>query len=337
MTHSAENTASAGATLNSVTFQMFIVRYSRWIFLFILLVFFSVASDTFWGLTNWTNIANIASIQVPFLIILTLGMNLTIILRGFDLSVGSNLAMSSCITALCLEAGMNVALSILIGLAFGTLVGITNGVLIGVIGVSPFIATYSMSWIIRGVAYLLLAGRQIYNLGDTFVPLFTSNRWTFFIIAIAVAVVLWFIMTKTVFGRSFYLAGRNFEAVSLSGYSVQKITIIVYAISGCLAALAGILYVADLSCAEPTIGEDFPLQAVAAALIGGTSFIGGEGSVFNAIVGSFVLMVIMNGMIQMGVPNLWQQFVIGVIIILSLVIELGTARIEKNISKVLYS
>jgi ribose transport system permease protein len=334
MRHNAENTgnAPAGATL-----QMFAVRNSRWIFLFILLVFFSVVSDTFWSPSNWGNVANIASIQAPFLIIITLGMNLTIILRGFDLSVGSNLAMSSCIAALCLEAGVNVAISIAIGLAFGTLVGIANGALIGVVGVSPFIATYSMSWIIRGVAYLLLAGRQIYKLGDVFVPLFTSNRWTFFIIAIAAAVLLWFVMRNTIFGRSFYLAGRNFEAVSLSGYSVQKITIVIYAISGFLAALAGILYVADLACAEPTIGEDFPLQAVAAALIGGTSFIGGEGSVFNAIIGSFVLMVIMNGMIQMGVPNLWQQFVIGAIIILSMVIELYTARIEKNLSKTLYS
>src|SRR5665647_1930270 len=137
MKHNTENTTFAGATLNSVMFQMFVVRYSRWIFLFILLVFFSVASDTFWSLTNWTNVANIAAIQAPFLIILTLGMNLTIILRGFDLSVGSNLAMSSCITALCLTNDMNVVLSIMIGLVFGTLVGIANGVLIGLVGVSP--------------------------------------------------------------------------------------------------------------------------------------------------------------------------------------------------------
>ncbi|GHV47036.1 ribose ABC transporter permease [Synergistales bacterium] len=322
-----QNGQSQKEVKNGFSGRQILLKYSRWLILIALLIFYSSVSDTFWRPNSWGNISNIVLQQAPFLILISIGMTITIILKGIDLSVGANLAMSSCITALILESTHNVPLGILCGLLFGTAVGCFNGFLIAQVGVSPFIATYAVQWIVRGIAYLLLSGSQIYNLGPDFVPLFTKYVATFFIIAMFFALSIWFLMSYTTFGRSFYMAGNNFEAAKLSGFSVSTVTIITYSLSGFLAALAGILYVANMACAEPTIGEDFPLRAIAASLIGGTSFIGGEGSVLNAVVGSFIMVTLTNGMIHLGVPNLWQQLVIGVTIVISMIMERGASRL----------
>lgn len=304
-----------------------LLKYSRWLILIVLLVFFSAATKTFWRADNWGNLSNIVLQQAPFLILLSISMSLAIILKGIDLSIGANLAMSSCLTAMILQATHNVPLGIAGGLGLGLFIGCVNGFLISVVGVSPFIATYSTQWITRGLAYVLLGGRQIYDLGPDFVPLFTSNPATLFIMAIVCAALVWFFMSKTNFGRSVYMTGNNKEAAKLSGISIPMVTITAYAIGGLLAALAGIMYVANMGCAEPTIGEDYHIRAIAASLVGGTSFGGGEGSILNAVVGAFIMVVLTNGMIHIGVPSFWQQFVVGVTIVLAMLMERGTKKL----------
>jgi ribose/xylose/arabinose/galactoside ABC-type transport system permease subunit len=146
-----------------------VMRFSRVLILLVLFGFFAMSTDTF---CTWSNIKNIVSQQVPFLMILSIGMTIAIILKGVDLSVGSVLALSSCIAALILQATGNVLLCIISGLVVGSLCGFINGIMIAKIGVSAYIATYTMQWIAKGIAYVLLAGGQVFNLDTDFRSIF---------------------------------------------------------------------------------------------------------------------------------------------------------------------
>ena len=304
-----------------------LIKFSRLLILLLLLVFFSIFTDSFWSLTDWGNVANIFIQQAPFLIILSFSMALPIILKGIDLSIGSNISLTSCVAALILQATYNIPLGILGGIGLGVIIGLINGVLISCVRVSPFIATYSTQWILRGLAYVFVGGKQIDELGPDFRSLFTSNEFTFFIIAMVVAGVLWFVMSRTTFGRNVYAYGSNEQAARLSGVNTKRVNITAYVIGGGLAALTGIMYIANLGCAEPVIGENFPLQAIAAVLIGGITFVGGEGSMVKPVVGAFIMVTLTNGMIHAGVPSHWQQFVIGAVIVLSMMLERGAKKL----------
>ena len=306
-------------------------KYSRWLLLILLCIFFAVCTTTFWSPTKWDNIFNIVLQQAPFLILLSLSMTLAIILNGIDLSIGAIVSLTSCIAAIVLQATHSIPLGILSGIALGVVLGGLNGILIAKVHVSPFIATYSVSWIARGFAYVFLGGKQIYDLGPGFRDLFVSSPYTLFLIAVVVSVVMWFLMTKSVFGTKVFSIGSNEFAAKLSGINVNFVLIVSYTLMGVLAALTGIMYIANLGCAEPVIGDDFALSAIAAALIGGTSFGGGEGKISNAIIGAFIMVILTNGMIHLGVPSFWQQFVVGTVIVLAMIMERGVKKFAHNV------
>ncbi|MGX8702272.1 ABC transporter permease [Caproiciproducens sp.] len=313
-------------------FSAFLIKHSRPLILILIFLFFSCFTNTFWSLGNWGNFANIILQQAPFSVLLAISMTLVIILNGFDLSIGASVALISCICGMILRATYNPWLAIVAALLLGCAVGLINGLLVAKLKVSSFVATYSMQWILQGVAYVLLGGSQIYDFGPSFRPLFISNPWTFFILAGVIAVLVWFLLSRTVFGRQLYATGTNECAARISGIKTSKITILVFMLSGMLVGLTTVMYIANLGTAEPAIGENFALNAIAATLIGGTAIGGGSGSVSNALVGALIMLFLSNGMIQSGVPSVWQQFIVGGVIIFSIVLERSLQKLSQKMA-----
>jgi ribose transport system permease protein len=299
-----------------------LAQISRPLVLVALLVFFSAFTDTFWSPGNWNNISNIVLQQAPFSIMLAACMTISIILNGFDLSLGGAVAFITCLSGILLRTGMNRWIVILLALLMGGAVGVVNGILIAIIKVPAFVATYGMRWVLNGLALVALGGSQIYELGFGFRELFISNSWTFFIIMTIIVLLLSFLLNYTVFGHQVYATGMNREAARISGIHTKLVTISVFTISGVIVGVVSIMYLANLGTAEPNIGGNFVINAIAATLVGGTAIEGGgTGRVSNAVVGALIMLVLTNGMIQIGVPSVWQQFVVGAVIILSIVTE----------------
>ena len=175
---------------------------------------------------------------------------------------------------------------------------------------------------------VLLGGKQIYDFGPTFRNIFTSSRYTFLILMAVIAILMALLLSKTVFGREVYATGTNQDAARMSGIRVKRVYITSFLMNGLIIAFTSVLYIANLGTAEPIIGENFPMTAIAATLVGGTAVSGGSGKVSNAVIGSLIMLVLTNGMIHLGVPSEWQQVMIGAIIVLSVVAERGMQKIS---------
>lgn len=301
-----------------------VFKYSQLLMLILIVVFLSCMTSNF--LTG-DNISNVIMQQMPFLLIISMGMTLSILTKGIDLSIGSNLALSSCIAAYFIKGG-NIAMGVGAALFVGILIGAANGLLITKAKLVPFITTYTMDMVVRGLAYLFMGGTLFFGFSGSFRSIAVGGVGpvsNLIIIALFLFAVLLFILKKTTFGRSVYAIGFNRNATELSGINTDKIIFAVYAINGLLAAVTGLLYIARLNAAESTIGTDFTMKMMAATLIGGTPFSGGKGGVEKTILGVLIMMFLANGMNLIGVSSLLQNAVFGTIIIISLVIDkLGT-------------
>ncbi len=278
------------------------------------------------------NIFTVIMSQAPFMLIYCFGMTLAIIRGGLDLSIGSIAAFSSYIAATIIISGQ-VILGLIVGLAVGASIGFVNGVLISKAKVPPFIATYGMDWVIRGLVLFILAGRKIFGFVDEFKLISTGSVVQFtntmrisnpFIIAVIIFLILLFVLRKTVFGRQVYSVGANENATRITGVNTSKVTILVYVMSGLLAAIAGLMYAAVLDCAEPNMGYQYALMGLASTLIGGTPITGGKGGVGNTIIGVLIIVFLTNALAVMGVSHLWQQAVFGIIIIFAALMNRST-------------
>lgn len=316
--------------MTSSKFRSFFDRFSRLIVLVILLVFFSLATDTFWSFDNWTNVLNIVLDQFPVLLLLASGMTMVIIMRGIDLSIGATVAFSSTLCALTMKASQNIWLGIAVGILVGALIGVANGTLISVVKVPPYIATISIKWILTGLCYVILNGSSVYDFPAGFKLLMQSTKYNYLIISVVIIAILAFVMGKTVFGRQVYATGMNSTAAEISGIKTKKITIIVFVIVGMLSAVTGIMYMSFLGGVDATLGANFPIRAIAASLIGGNAFGGGKGKVTNAIVGALIMLVLTNGLLHMGIAAEWQQFVLGAVIVISVVVESVNLKEKKT-------
>lgn len=301
-------------------FWTFLLKYSNIILLIAIVLVASLNANN-----PLENIFTVMMSQAPFMLIYCLGMTLAIIRGGLDLSIGSVAAFSSYIAAVLIISGQ-VFLGIVVGLAIGATIGLINGVLISKVKVPPFIATYGMDWVVRGLVLFILAGRKIFGFSDGFRSISTGSVVRFsntmrisnpFVIAAVIFLILLFVLRKTVIGRNIYAVGANTEATRITGVNTAKVTIAVYMISGVLAAIAGLLYAAVLDCAEPNMGYQYGLMGIAATLVGGTSLAGGKGGVGNTVIGVLIMVFLTNAMAVMGVSHLWQQAVFGIIIIIA--------------------
>jgi ribose transport system permease protein len=303
------------------------LRYSQFILLLLIVTFLMSTSANF---RTWDNISNVLMQQSPFLLIISMGMTMAIITKGLDLSMGSNLALSSCVAAFFIkdgQTGLGVAAALIVGAG----VGLLNGVLITRLRLVPFIATYTMDMVLRGLAYLFMGGTLFYGFSESFRTIGTGGLGPFsnlLLISLAFFGALFYLLGYTTFGRSVYTIGFNVEAARLSGINTARVLCTIYAINGLLAASAGLLYIARLNAAEATIGMDFTIKMFAATLIGGTPFTGGRGGVGNTLIGVLIMMFLANGMNLGGLSSFLQDAVFGAVIIISLFGEYIGARLE---------
>jgi ribose transport system permease protein len=283
------------------------------------------ATPHFLTVSNLLNVLEQTSINA----IVAVGMTYVIISGGIDLSVGSVLAVAGIALALALEGGLPAPAAIGIALATGTVCGLANGVLITLGRLPPFIATLGMMSVARGAALMLAEGRPISGFSEGFRALATARVVMVpapVLLTAVVYLVAHFVLVRTVFGRATYAIGGNEEAARLSGVHVQFHKTAVYGVAGLTSAVAAILLTARLNSAQPTAGTMYELDAIAATVIGGTSLLGGEGTLVGALIGALIMGVLRNGLNLLNVSSFFQQVVIGAVIIGAVLIDMSLKR-----------
>jgi len=279
-------------------------------------IIFMLLVPSYRSVGNFTDILAQSSV----LAIMALGTTVVLISGGLDLSVGSILALCACMAGTVLAAGLPIWVAISLALITGLVVGLINGLTVVLTGVPPFIATMGMMMIVRGFAEMLGKGRDMSYFPEGFKIL--GAGWVApSIIAGGALVIIMFIMSKTKLGFNAYAIGGNSEVARLSGIPVNRNRIIYYSIGGILAGLAGVLEAARLNYVEPNYGLGWELQAIAGAVIGGTSLFGGMGGVGRTIIGVLIIRSLYAGLIQIGVDSYWQQVAIGTVIIIAVWID----------------
>ena len=290
--------------------------------LLLIIILISIMSPSFLTATNIFNVLR----QVSISTLITFGMTFVILTGGIALSVGSTLALTGAISAGLLAGGMDPFLAMLIGLLLGAVLGAVNGFIIAKGKVAPFIATLATMTIYRGLTLVYTDGKPVSGLGDS-LSFQMFGKGYFFGIPVPVItmliafLVLYFILRKTTFGRKVYAIGGNEEASRLSGINVDRITIAVYSLTGMLAALSALILTSRLNSAQPTAGQSYELDAIAAVVLGGTSLTGGRGWIFGTLVGALIIGVLNNGLNLIGVSSFFQQVVKGIVILIAVLID----------------
>src|SRR5215831_6460111 len=304
-------------------------RYGTLCILVIIVVLFSALSPTIF--TKPDNIVQIF-VQSSITILIAVGEFFAILIAGIDLSVGSILALTGMITGKLMVAGVHPFLAVLIGGVFtGIVLGAINGFLVNFTGLHPFIITLGTNAIFRGVTLIISGANPVFGFPYDFISALTGNVWFVpapVVLAIAVALVLWFITAKTRLGRNIYALGGNREAAYFSGIDVKLHTLIVFMISGVCSGLAGVLSAARLGAAEPAAGLGFETFAIASAIIGGTSFFGGKGRIPSVVIGGLIIGTISNGLNMLQIQTFYQLVVMGSLIIAAVSLDrlIGQAR-----------
>jgi len=265
--------------------------------------------------SNMINVLQQVSIELP----LAIGLTLCILTGGIDLSVGSVVALTGCITAIAMSK-LGVVLGIMVGLLVGVGTGLFNGLLITKAKIPPFVVTLGMMTIARGLALISTGGEFIGGLPSSYEKIGTG--FVSFVpipvaIALGISIVIYFLLTQTKFGTDIYCIGGNAEAARLSGIPNDRVVTIVYVLSGLMSAVVGVVLTARVGSAQPSFGIMYELTAIASVIIGGTSFSGGEGSLLGTLVGAIIIGVLGNGLNVLNVDYFWQQVAIGLILTLA--------------------
>ena len=326
---------------------LLLMSFRTFIALIAVFVFFGVTTPNFLDVPTLVIVAKHVAVNA----ILGIGMTFVILTAGIDLSVGSIVGVSGMIAGYLLTRGLAVPPleitifpsaieTILITLAAGAAIGLINGLLITRLNVAPFIATLGMLYVARGAALLISDGSTYSNLvGD---PRFDNTGFPFLgsglifgvptsIVALIVfAAIAAYAAARTPFGRHVYAVGGNERAAALSGVKVDWIKISTYMISGFCAAFAGLIVASELVAAHPASGETFELNAIAAAVLGGTSLSGGRGTIAGTLVGAFVIGVLGDGLVMLGVSSFWQMVIKGLVIIAAVVLDQMQRRMYRR-------
>lgn len=291
------------------------------------------------GVLSPANLLNIAQ-QTSYLALFAMAQTVVILTRGFDLALGPTVSMVSVGTALAMAgaaaAGYDTSSVLFAGLGAGFGLGIAcglfNGVVIALFGVSPFVATLGSYNIAIGVATTLSAGRPVQGVPTLFSQIFYGGSIfgipAAIAITIAVGIVLQLLLARTVFGRSLYIIGTNPRAAAVAGLPVKRILVATYIVCAALAALGAIMMTARTGSGEPNLGGSLSLQAIAAAVVGGTSLAGGRGGVDTAVLGASFVTILSNGMNLTRIDGYVQMVVLGAIVITGVLLD--RLRLERN-------
>lgn len=292
----------------------------RYIAIVVLFAIFSITANNFFTVRSILSLA----LQTSAITIMGIGVTFAIITAGIDLSIGSVIALSGTIAVMAANAGVPIWLSMIIGLLVGAVCGLLNGLMITKIKLPPFIATLGMLMVARGVA-LTISNAMAFPAPDAFGQL---GNGTIFgtgpefpgisypvLIMIGVAIIFSFILSKTRFGRYTYAVGSNEEAARRAGINVNRVKNITYIISGLLAAMVGIILASRMATSQPNSATGYEMNAIAAAVIGGASLMGGVGTIRGTVIGSFIMGILTVGLTMQGANYFMQLIVIGLVVI----------------------
>jgi len=309
----------------------------------ILLVTFSILAPSFLTANNLSILAKHVSINA----ILAVGMTFVMLAGGIDLSVGSVAGLAGMVAGGLLTIGIGghvagVGVAVCVALLVSCVVGLLNGLLVTQLAVAPFIATLGTLYIARGAALLLSQGKTFPNLagtaargstgfsalGQSFVFGVPLPVW----LMIAIAAVATVAATRTPFGRHVYAVGGNDRAARLAGIRVERVKLLTYCFSSVCAGLVGLIIASQLESAHPATGESFELNAIAAVVLGGTSLMGGRGSIGGSLIGAFVIGVLADGLVMIGVSEFWQIVIKGVVIVLAVTVDQLQTKLQSRMT-----
>ncbi|GAA1541772.1 ribose transport system permease protein [Microbacterium ginsengiterrae] len=292
--------------------------------LVILVIFFAIASPNFF---TFSNIATVL-LSTAVIGILALGTTFVIITGGIDLSLGTGMALCAVMTGVFItNMGLPVWVGILGGIATGVLMGLVNGLNVTFLRLPPFIATLAMMMIAGGLALVISGVAPIYF--STSAPDFKKIALGVIIpgipnavlITAVLAIIAAIVLSKTLLGRYTFAIGSNEEAARLSGVDTRRWTIFIYMFAGAFTGIAGVIIASRLDSAQPQIGTGYELQAIAAVIIGGTSLLGGRGSILGTVIGALIMSVLVNGLRILSIQTEWQNVVVGVVVLLAVFLD----------------
>jgi ribose transport system permease protein len=318
MTESAATEERAGTTLRERLSEV-VSQLAAAGALIVVFVFLSFASPVFLSADNLFNIGS----QTAVVAVIAIGMTLVIITAGIDLSVGSVAALSGVIGVMMMsQAGLPVPLAILGGTLVGATCGLVNGLLVSVAGLNPFIATLGMLTVARGLPFIFTNAVAVFGAPNSFRLLGQGVIGPIpisILMIVLVAVAGYIVLSRTRLGRYAYAMGSNLEAARLSGIPIKRYLTSVYVISGALAGFGGMIAASRVNSGQPNFGIGLELDVIAAAVIGGASLFGGQGTVVGTLIGAFLVALIRNGSVLLDINTFYQQVIIGVVIWLAVI------------------
>lgn len=316
-------------TAANAAFMRIVKQYGGiFLSLIVLCVIFSITNARFMSVANFLNILQ----QVAVIAIAAFGMTWVILLGEIDLSIGSIIAVAGMVAAQCFAFGLGFIPALVLTLMAGALLGLINGVLTAKLLLPSFIVTVATMGIYRGLVSLPTNGAPAMIMDPTWTAIGTQSF-------LGIPIVIWFVavlflfnhilLSKTTFGRRAYLTGGNREAALYSGIKVDRLKIMIFGISGIMAAISGILLSSRLFSAQTNAGMSYELDAIAAAVLGGTSLAGGVGTMVGTLIGALIIGVLNNGMNMLSVPYFYQLIVKGLVILIAVYLDVRSKRAKQ--------
>lgn len=312
------------AALPRMPAEVAFVVFTRTAFLAALVVLLTIASPHFLTTDNMVIVLRQAALQF----LMAAGLTLVVLTGGIDLSIGAVLGLAACLGAGFIAQGF-VFTGIVAALGAGLACGLVNGALVAYVGIPAFIATYGMLWVAHGLGYVFMKGEVIHGFPAGFRTLgagFFASIPIPILVACVLLLVLHVVLHLTRFGRALYAIGGNAVAARLTGMPMKRHLVTVYALSGVLAAFAGLVVIARVNAADSGTGEELLLTAIAAVCLGGTSLFGGAGGVVGTAIGALILALVVNGMNMLSIATFWQACAMGVIVILAVLTDVSFKR-----------
>lgn len=326
------NSVSKNGMKKDLSFVALYQKYGVLAILIIEIIVFAIFSKQFFNADNLLTIAR----QVSFTGISAVGCTFLMINGGIDLSNGANVALSGVVvTTLMVNHGFPIWLSIIITLIIGFIAGAVNGIACTYWRISPLIATLAMQYILKGFAFIITDAMPVYGLPESFK--FLGQGYIFGVIPVPLLIMIavfgfgFWLLNYSYFGRYIYAIGGNVEAARLSGINTKRISLIVFAASGLFASFAGVLTAARLGTGMPSVGHDFPMEVITAIVLGGVSIVGGSGKITGVFVGTFIMGILSNGMIMLGISDYVQWIVKGIVLMFA--VAMSNLNVSKSYKK----
>ena len=310
--------------MKTLNIKQLLIEQRSLIALFLLIAVVSSLNPNFFNIDNFLNIFRQTSINA----IIAIGMTFVIFIAGIDLSAGSALALSGAVAASLISKDVSVYIVVPLILCFGAGLGLVNGALVAFGKVQAFMATLIMMLMLRGLTMIYTNGRPITtgfsDNADTFSSIGTGFIWG---IPVPVWLMLllfgigWYVLSQTRIGRYIYALGGNESATALSGININRVKLFVFAVSGLLAALAGLIVTARLGSAQPTAGSGYELDAIAAVVVGGTSLMGGKGRIFGTLIGALIIGFLSNALNLLNIDSYYQLVAKALVILAAVILD----------------